>query len=1257
MKKKAVIFIVMLCMHMLFVFGQEGNQETSYKLVQFPPSPEANALSRFDEYPVNKSTGLPDISIPLFEINEGGISLPITIRYHAGGIKVQDEPSIVGIGWSLSFGGHLSRSVRGLPDEGRFGFIENGTKVPSYNSILYGLWNDNLIHNTHYFLTQAVSTNRDYEPDLFSYSFGQKSGSFMFGNDMQIYNIPYDGTIIEPIFHNIEGGNKMKGFMAMDDEGVNYLFGNVLENDIGYTESTQLENWQDSPQPLFTSSWLLRKIYNPFSNYEIEFEYMDNPVPPTELLTESKTYTLEAGGWDEGIQRNDIIYSNHLARTIKKIYLNNRTIEFIYSDYFFNSANRKKLDRIIYKENAAQGLEMYVDFEYSFNNVRLRLDKVIMRSNRDSQNKEYQLEYDERALPPINSSDMDHWGYFNSAGNTSLLPNVAFGNTLFLGNGADRRPNENYTGVGSLKKIIYPTGGYTSYIFEQNSFERNKTIEDLTMMESFVLIEATHSSASNTINLNQTFADLIENDLILPGSFKLEAQLIPHHPCGPNYYTDEEGSVHLKRDGEIIATLNLFRTTTECELEKEINIPLDFEVHEYTLEAELATSMLNTKIIGKFFYTYYDKEEFNYTVTDYGGGQRVKRIENYDHVTGIVNIRSYAYEGYLTSNSKPQYHTYNWSKHMDGQNGYGCTTTNTSVTISHSASSGLGSSANSVAYSRVIEYFGTENENTGQIQTFFKTATDDHTGHGAPFFPRNSFQWQRSLPLKEIVLQNTGNISMDTLKKTLYSYEDVPDLNYKIRTFKVSRKYSYNCSYISDEELRNEFIYDNYEYPISNLRAKSIRNVDYVYNQNSLERVITDKLFQYENPLSQKPTSTTTQNSKKQEMIVETRYPSYYVFADCYEPCMNNYLSAITQCSTIDNQAIIDLTPCLSLWGEGIIKFRECSEICETGCNNFLNNSNYRNYYLCKTAIHDQYFKEGGLVSNCLENLDYDGQACFLEAINNYIDCKSNIQICISEKFQNATLEKDKAKFLFAQYEHINKLIEKRIIKNDRQTEHTAWNYGFFDLGNQPEIPLIRSIDNFHDNNITSREVEVHSYDINNKITQLSYNNSQPFSSFKWGENSNFPEVRIENAQYFEVYYEGFEEHANGVIFNYNGANHSKTGKKAFPGGSFTIPSSFSPTADALLSYWYFTNGTWMQYVGPFVRNINSGGSYLDEIRVYPKASMITSYSYDSFGKLVSSSDPNSYTNYYEYDGLGRLILVRDNDYSILKSYEYNYAH
>ena len=65
----------------------------------------------------------------------------------------------------------------------------------------------------------------------------------------------------------------------------------------------------------------------------------------------------------------------------------------------------------------------------------------------------------------------------------------------------------------------------------------------------------------------------------------------------------------------------------------------------------------------------------------------------------------------------------------------------------------------------------------------------------------------------------------------------------------------------------------------------------------------------------------------------------------------------------------------------------------------------------------------------------------------------------------------------------------------------------------------------------------------------------------------------------------------------------------------------------------------------------------MDEIRVYPKASMITSYSYDSFGKLVSSSDPNSYTNYYEYDGLGRLILVRDNDYSILKSYEYNYAH
>lgn len=53
--------------------------------------------------------------------------------------------------------------------------------------------------------------------------------------------------------------------------------------------------------------------------------------------------------------------------------------------------------------------------------------------------------------------------------------------------------------------------------------------------------------------------------------------------------------------------------------------------------------------------------------------------------------------------------------------------------------------------------------------------------------------------------------------------------------------------------------------------------------------------------------------------------------------------------------------------------------------------------------------------------------------------------------------------------------------------------------------------------------------------------------------------------------------------------------------------------------------------------------------------SIITTYTYKSLVGITSETDPAGITIYYEYDDYGRLKFIRDNNYSIVKTYDYHY--
>jgi YD repeat-containing protein len=69
-----------------------------------------------------------------------------------------------------------------------------------------------------------------------------------------------------------------------------------------------------------------------------------------------------------------------------------------------------------------------------------------------------------------------------------------------------------------------------------------------------------------------------------------------------------------------------------------------------------------------------------------------------------------------------------------------------------------------------------------------------------------------------------------------------------------------------------------------------------------------------------------------------------------------------------------------------------------------------------------------------------------------------------------------------------------------------------------------------------------------------------------------------------------------------------------------------------------------------------TGTGNVDEVRLCPSGATMTTMAHGPYG-IVSSTDPNNVTTFYQYDGMGRLAVVRDDKNKILKTVKYNYQN
>lgn len=490
----------------LFFICMQGFSQN--KLPQFiPPTPTAYQLGKYGDIPVSLYTGIPNISIPIFNLKNRDVSVDISLNYHAGGIKVDEEASFVGLGWSLSAGGVITRVVKGVPD----GIDNTGKLYPERANI--NLFQDNPTQNKQDFINKnkLLATSNlaiDPEPDIFIFNFMGKTGKFYFDKDGLVVfekevNYTVNWTYIDQTYSK---------FSITDDAGINYEFSNY-ETTYSYGIG------------LFVSAWYLSKVTSPIGNI-INFIYT-NPSAKTVVNRSVNSHLVPI---NQGVGNiSPFIFpdesTNYSELRIKEIISDAGKIEFIYSGLprkdisTINGVTRDidcSLEKIIVKNPQnkiikttkfstsyfeANNLMKYNGLNkenFNYLNYRLRLDAVINLDQNNIEEKPYLFFYqgddnpitnDEYTLPHRLSFSQDYWGYYNSSGNNHLFPGssnkcISFSYWFYkfvpyfdpyvcvnsIENGANREVNTEAIKAGMIKKIQFPTGGITEFNFEPNDF-------------------------------------------------------------------------------------------------------------------------------------------------------------------------------------------------------------------------------------------------------------------------------------------------------------------------------------------------------------------------------------------------------------------------------------------------------------------------------------------------------------------------------------------------------------------------------------------------------------------------------------------------------------------------------------------------------------------------------------------------------------------------------------------------------------------
>lgn len=492
---KAVLIFPLL-VTAIFALGQ-GVTNPKMPFVA-PSSPEAATLGKFINYPVSYNVGLPDISVPLYEIKAGDLVIPITLSYHAGGNKVADKGSWVGLGWSLQINPIITRKTNGFNDEG--GYLAN--TLLGTGQLNDPLYNERIMNG---------EGNTDEDPDDFYYTLLNKSARFNYRKDCpsctthEISTFPYSQDKI------IDHGNMI--FDVTDENGVYYRFGRSLSG-----VSTVEHNLTGGD---LTSK--VTEIIAPNSKDTIYFKYQNFTTPYFSSGGVNDYFSIDVPdnipAFGEDICAGRPTSYPSISEAINGVLYRKKIVNWVPDNVvFLTCLNTSPLSSAIGTQDPKMLKYIYFPGGYlEITGTPYRLEKIKIFDSNDMVKKEFKFNLSNN--PSSNGRDVlnsveikdvdgdvsqkyqfgyynanavsdfdprtDHWGYYNGTINpvnigqisiptvnvTATTVDLVYPPTVdFVVGTAIKDPYLSDAKNAVLERIIFPTGGKTEFTYELNQY-------------------------------------------------------------------------------------------------------------------------------------------------------------------------------------------------------------------------------------------------------------------------------------------------------------------------------------------------------------------------------------------------------------------------------------------------------------------------------------------------------------------------------------------------------------------------------------------------------------------------------------------------------------------------------------------------------------------------------------------------------------------------------------------------------------------